>query len=154
MPAIQFGGMASGLPPNIVEQLVEVERIPIKNMETKKMKSEARLKLVNELDEGMNKIKDSIGTLASVRGFNDYKLTSGDNNIVSGTVDPNSAASGSWNIEVVELAQKAAAITNGFPDKDLTDSSLKVVRRMTTAEAWNFVAKDKESNGHILDKAM
>ncbi|MBC86550.1 MAG: hypothetical protein CL677_05160 [Bdellovibrionaceae bacterium] len=36
----------------------------------------------------------------------------------------------------------------------LTDSSLKVVRRMTTAEAWNFVAKDKESNGHILDKAM
>ncbi len=121
MPAIQFGGMASGLPPNIVEQLVEVERIPIKNMETKKMKSEARLKLVNELDEGMNKIKDSIGTLASVRGFNDYKLTSGDNNIVSGTVDPNSAASGSWNIEVVELAQKAAAITNGFPDKDRTE---------------------------------
>tara|TARA_Y100000817_G_C16846536_1_gene540265 strand:- start:26 stop:1402 length:1377 start_codon:yes stop_codon:yes gene_type:complete len=121
VPAIQFGGMASGLPPNIVEQLVEVERIPIKNMETKKMKSEARLKLVNELDEGMNKIKDSIGTLASVRGFNDYKLTSGDNNIVSGTVDPNSAASGSWNIEVVELAQKAAAITNGFPDKDRTE---------------------------------
>ncbi|MEZ4872436.1 MAG: flagellar filament capping protein FliD [Bdellovibrionales bacterium] len=121
MPAIQFGGMASGLPPNIVDQLVEAERIPIKNMETKKAKSENRLKLVNELDEGLNKIKESIGTLASVRGFQDYKLSSGDQNIIGGTVDPNSAASGSWNVEVVELAQKAAAITNGFPDKDRTE---------------------------------
>jgi flagellar hook-associated protein 2 len=27
---------------------------------------------------------------------------------------------GNWNVEVIELAQKAAAITNGFPDKDKT----------------------------------
>ena len=30
------------------------------------------------------------------------------------------AISGNWNIEVEELAQKAAAVTNGFPDKDKT----------------------------------
>lgn len=121
MPAIRFGGMASGLPPNIVEQLIEAEKLPIKNMEVKREKSESRLKLVNELDEKISAMQGSIGTLASTRGFNDIKLLTGDSNVVQGTVDPAITQPGSWNIEVVELAQKAAAITVGFPDKDTTE---------------------------------
>lgn len=119
--AIRFGGLASGLPPNIVEQIMEAEKIPIQNMENKKGRAEARLALVNELDGKLNAIKDSVGTLASVRGFNDYKLLTGDNNVVQGVIDPLNTKVGSWNIEVMELAQKAAAITNGFPDKDRTE---------------------------------
>ncbi len=118
---ITFGGMASGLPPNIVEQLMEAEKMPIRNMEVKKAKSESRLKLVNELDEKLSSIGDSIGTLASVHGFNDYKVLSGDPNIIQGSVDPLTSRPGNWNIEVKQLARKAAAITNGFPDKDRTE---------------------------------
>lgn len=121
MPKITFGGMASGLPPNIVDQLIEAERIPIQNIESKKAKSEARLKLVNDLESKVMKVKDSIGTLASNRGFQDVKLTSGNENVVQGVVDPQTASPGSWNIEVVELPQKAAAVTNGFPDRDRTE---------------------------------
>lgn len=36
MTAVRITGMASGLPPNIVEQMMEAERIPIKTMEQKK----------------------------------------------------------------------------------------------------------------------
>lgn len=77
------------------------------------------MKLVSELEDKLHAVENSLGTLASVKGFNDIKLESGDVNIVSGHADT-SAPKGTWNIEVVQLAQKASAITNGFPDKDKT----------------------------------
>lgn len=97
---------------------MEAERIPIRNLEEKKGKSEARLKLVNDLDSKLKGVNDTIKDLASSRGFSDIKLTSGDPNVLGGTVDPANYNPGSWNVEVIELAQKAAALTNGFPDKD------------------------------------
>lgn len=118
--AFTIGGLASGLPPNIVDQLMEAEKIPLKTLEQKKGKQEARLKLVDDLEKKLNAITGTIGELASAHGFTDMKLTSGDANVVQGVVDPSKAQTGSWNIEVEELAQKAAAITNGFPDKDKT----------------------------------
>ncbi len=120
MAGINIGGIASGLPPNLVDQLVDAERIPIKNLEKQKGKQENRLKLVQELETKLNGITKSIGDLASTKGFSDIKLMSGDPNVVAGTVDPNASANGSWNVEVMELAQKAAAVTNGLPDKDQT----------------------------------
>lgn len=120
MAGISLGGLGSGLPPNIVDQLIEAERIPIKHVEAQKGKQENRLKLINDLETKLNGITSTIGALASTRGFSDMKLNSGDINVVSGTVDPNAAVTGNWNIEVMDLAQKAAALTNGFPDKDKT----------------------------------
>ena len=117
---IQFGSINTGLPPNIVDQLIEAERIPIKNIEKHKEKSEAKLKLVEDLTTKISDIRKGLSELASTRGFSDIKLITGDPNIVQGTVDPGGYQPGSWNIEVVELARKAAAITNGFPDKDQT----------------------------------
>lgn len=118
--AIQFGSINTGLPPNIVDQLIEAERIPIKNIEVQKSKTEAKLKLVEDLTTKVTDIRKTLGELASTRGFSDIKLVSGDPNIINGTVDPESFQPGSWSVEVVELARKAAAVTNGFPDKDKT----------------------------------
>jgi flagellar hook-associated protein 2 len=129
--AISFGGMGSGLPPNIVDQLMEVEKIPVKTIEKAKGKEENRLKLITELETKLNAITGSIGGLASARGFSDMKLNSGDTNVVQGAVDPNAAVNGNWNIEVDALAQKAAAITNGFPDKDKTQVGVGYFRFTT-----------------------
>lgn len=118
--AIRFGSINTGLPPNIVDQLMEAERIPIKNMQEKKAKDEAKAKLVDDLAAKIGDIRKGLGELASARGFSDIKLISGDPNTVTGTVDPGGYQVGSWNVEVVQLAQKASAITNGFPDKDKT----------------------------------
>lgn len=119
MASITFGGINSGLPPNLVEQIIEAEKAPIKNIEQKKQKSETKLNLVKELETKVRAIESSLGTLASVKGFNDIKLESGDVNIVNGIAEVG-APKGSWNIEVVSLAQKASALTNGFPDKNKT----------------------------------
>jgi len=121
LAAVTIGGLASGLPPNLVDQLVEAERQPIRNLEGRREKTDTKLKLVEELDAKLKGIEASLGTLASNKGFSDIKLESGDPNVIQGTVDPTAAPKGNWNVEVIELAQKAAAVTNGFPDKDKTE---------------------------------
>ena len=118
--SIMIGGLSSGLPPNLVDQLIQAERMPLQNMETRRDKQENQLNLVGQLEEKLLGIQGTIGDLASPQGFNDLSVETGDANIVQGTVDPSMAPKGSWNIEVMELAQKAAAITNGFPDRDKT----------------------------------
>lgn len=131
MGSIRFGSINTGLPPNIVDQLIEAERIPVKQMEQKKAKSEEKLKLVQDLDTKVQAIRGSLGELANTRGFTDVKLTSGDPNILTGTVDPATYQPGSWNIEVVQLAQKASVMTNGFPDKDKTELGVGYFRFKT-----------------------
>jgi flagellar hook-associated protein 2 len=128
---ISFGGINTGLPPNIVEQLMEAERIPIKNMEGQKSKSEAQMKLVDELQTKVGDIRKNLSELSNTRGFSDIKLISGDQNVLQGTVDPNGYQAGSWNVEVVSLAQKAGAITNGFADKDRTEIGVGYIRFKT-----------------------
>ncbi len=131
MPAITFGGINTGLPPNIVEQLIEAEKIPIKNMQTQKGKSENRMKLVTEIETKINDIQGKIGELTNSKGFTDIKLNSSDPNVINGTVDPSLASSGQWTVEIDKLAEKAAAITNGFPDKDNTQLGVGYFRFKT-----------------------
>ncbi len=128
---IAIGGLGSGLPPNIVEQLMDAEKMPIKAMQQQKGKQENKLKLVTDLETKLSSISSSLGTLASMKGFQDMKLTSGDNTIINGTVDPSVGVTGSWNLEVKQLAEKAAAITNGFPDKDKTEIGVGYFRFKT-----------------------
>lgn len=120
MAAIRFGGMASGLPPNIVDQIMEAERIPVKTMEASKLKEDDKLKLVTELETKVGDITKNLNELVGVRGFVNSKFTSGDPNIIDGNVDPENAVTGEWQLEVLQLAQKPGALSNGFPDKDTT----------------------------------
>jgi len=124
-------GMASGLPPNIVEQLMEAERIPVKNMEAQKNKNEDKLKLVTELETKVNDITKNLNELTSTKGFMDKKLTSGDPNIVDGSLDPSFAVPGDYSLEVLQLAEKPAAISNGFPDKDKTQLGVGYIKFQT-----------------------
>lgn len=128
MAGIRISGMASGLPPNIVEQLMEAERIPVKTMETEKSKQDNKLKLVTDLDTKVRDITKNLNELTGAGGFLDKKLTSGDPNVVDGTVDPNSAIPGDYQIEVVQLAQKPAAISNTFPDRDKTQIGVGYIK--------------------------
>jgi flagellar hook-associated protein 2 len=141
--AITFGGIATGLPPNLVDQLVAAERIPITKMEETRSKSESRLKLVGDLETKVTDITKSVGELSNTRGFADLKLISSDPNVVEGAVDPNAAVNGTWSLEVVDLAQRPAAITNGFPDKDRTQIGIGY---------FKFDTKDGERSVFINSK--
>lgn len=103
----------------------------MKQMEQRKGKTGEKLKLVEELQSKVQGVRASLGELANTRGFTDVKLTSGDPNVIGGTVDPGGYQPGSWNVEVVQLAQKASVITNGFPDKDQTEIGVGYFRFKT-----------------------
>ena len=132
MAGVRITGMASGLPPNIVDQLVEAERIPLKQLETKKVKQEDTLKLVTDLDGKVTEITKSLGELLGTRGFTDTKLISGDPNVVDGTVDPNATVTGDYSIEILQLAQKPGAISNGFPDRKSTQMGVGYIKFQTS----------------------
>ena len=128
MAGFRISGMASGLPPNIVEQLMEAERIPVKTMEATKAKTDDKLKLVTELETKITDITKNLGELTSTKGFSDKKMTSGDPNIVDGTLDAGAAVPGDYSLEVLQLAEKPSAISNGFPDKDKTKMGVGYIK--------------------------
>lgn len=128
MAGIRFTGMASGLPPNIVDQLMDAERIPVKQMETSKIKQEDKLKLVQDLETKVNDITKNLSELTNNGGFSDKKFVSGDPNIVDGQIDPALAVPGDYSIEVIQLAQNPAAISNGFPDRDSTQMGVGYIK--------------------------
>lgn len=128
MAGVRIMGMASGLPPNIVEQLMDAERIPINQMKNKKAEDEDRLKLVGDLEGKINEIQKNLTELTGTNGFFNNKLISGDPNVIDGVVDPEKVMTGEWQIEVMRLAQKPGAMSNGFPDRDKTQMGVGYIR--------------------------
>ncbi|MFN7905670.1 MAG: flagellar filament capping protein FliD [Pseudobdellovibrionaceae bacterium] len=133
MAGVRISGMASGLPPDIVEQLMNAERMPLKNLETKKAKLQDTEKLVVELETKVSDINKNLGELTNTRGFSDLKLISGDPSIVDGTVDPEAVVTGDYGIEVVQLATKPGAMSNGFPDKNETQVGVGYIKFETSS---------------------
>ncbi|NUM59435.1 MAG: flagellar filament capping protein FliD [Bdellovibrionaceae bacterium] len=138
-------GMASGLPPNIVDQLVEAERVPLKQIETKKNKQEDVLKIVTDLETKVSEITKNLGELTNTKGFIDTKLISGDPNTIDGVVDPGAVVNGEYSIEVMQLAQKPGAISNGFPDKDKTQMGVGYIKFETSQGLKEVYIKGENS---------
>jgi len=154
MGAIRFSGMASGLPPNIVDQIMEAERIPVKTMEGHKAKEEGKQKLVGDLTTKITDITKNITELVGIRGFTNNKLVSGDPNIIDGTVDPNAAVTGQWQVEVVQLAQKPGAVSNSFPDKDSTQIGVGYLRFDTPEGRKDVYINEKNNTLDGMAKAI
>lgn len=114
---ISFGSINTGLPKDIVKQIVEAERIPIKKMENRKSKIEDKKKLVNELGDLINALKKSVLENGNARSLRELKVDSNDE-LVAITADKNIANPANYQFEVVQLAQKSSAMSSGFEDKD------------------------------------
>lgn len=150
MANIHFSGMASGLPPNIVETIMEAERIPVKQMEAKKTVEDGKLNLVNDLETKINDISKNLSELVGVRGFMNNKLVSGDPNVIDGAVDPDTAVTGQWQVEVMQLAQKPGAVSNGFPDRDRSEIGIGYLK-FKTSNGMKEVYIGGDGKGATLD---
>jgi flagellar hook-associated protein 2 len=125
---IRINGLASGLPPNLVDQVIEAERMPVKQMEAQKVKIEDKVKLVTDLETKVNDINKSLTAIIGSKGFIDKKFNSSYPEILNGTIDPETAEAGEWTIEVLELAGKPSVVTGGFPDKDKTTMGVGYIK--------------------------
>ncbi len=154
MSGVRLTGFSGAIPPNLVDQLVEAERIPVKQLEAKKLKQEDTIKLVGELETKVTAITKNVGELVGVKGFSDLKLISGDPNIIDGSVDPAAAPTGEYSIEVLQLAQKPGAMTNGFPDKDKTQVGVGYIKFDTPEGEKEVYVNGKNSTLEGLSKTI
>lgn len=116
---ISFGSINSGLPKDIVQQIIAAEKIPIQQMESRKAKLANKQSLVKDLTAKVEAVRGDIFANKSSRSFRELKIdVSGDS--ITASVDKNLAEPGTYQIEVVQLAQKSSAISNGVEDKDET----------------------------------
>lgn len=116
---IAFGSINTGLPKDIVQQIVEAEKVPLKKMEVRKQKTENKKKLLDDLMGRVENLRGSVYANKSDKSFKEFSVNiSGEG--ITATVDKNLVSPGSYQIEVLQLAQKSSAISNGVEDKDNT----------------------------------
>jgi flagellar hook-associated protein 2 len=115
--SIAFGSINTGLPKDIVKQIISAEQIPIQKMEERKGKIQEKQKLVNQMTDLMQKVKDNLAKNSSAQSLKELKVDT-NNEMIGVTFDKNVADVGNYQLEVVQLAQKSSAMTSGFADKD------------------------------------
>ncbi len=142
---IRVSGLSSGLPPNLVDQVIEAERMPVKKMQEDKAKIEDKVKLVTDFETKINDILKNLSTIVSMKGFSDMTFKSGFPDIVDGVVDPALAESGDWTLEVEQLATKPAIVSSGV--ESATETSLGVgYIKFTTSDGDHEIYIDKENS--------
>ena len=114
---ISFGSINTGLPKDIVQQIISAEKIPVQNMEKQKGKITDKKGLVDQLVKLVEDVRGNLALNANARSLRELKIDTNED-IISATADKNKAVPGTYQIEVMELAQKSSAMSTGFEDKD------------------------------------
>ena len=125
---ISFGSINSGLPKDIVQQIVEAEKVPVQQMEVRKSKIENKKALVGQLASLLENMRGEVLKNKNARSLRELAINTGDAKEINVTADKNIADPGKYSIEVVQLAQKSSAITNGVEDKDKTYVGVGYIR--------------------------
>ena len=114
---IAFGSISTGLPKDIVKQIIAAEQIPVQNMEKQKSKIADKKGLVDQLLKLVEDVRGNLATNANARALRELKVDT-NNDLIGVTTDKSRAVPGSYQIEVTSLAQKSSAMSTGFEDKD------------------------------------
>lgn len=144
---IAFGSINSGLPKDIVQQIVEAEKIPIKQMEARKGKFQDKQALVSELTKLVESMRGEILKNKGERSLRELAVNTGGNRNIAVTADKNVAMPGSHTIEVLELAQKSSALTNRVEDKDKTYIGVGYIKaEMPNGETKEIYIDEQHAN--------
>ena len=117
--AIAFGSINSGLPKDIVQQIISAEKIPLAQMNSRKGKIENKKALLGDLTQRVENLRGDIYASKTARSLREFEVNVSDD-WAKVSVDKNLAEPGSYQLEVIQLATKSSAISNGVEDKDKT----------------------------------
>jgi flagellar hook-associated protein 2 len=109
------GGQLNGA----LKALIEAERQPIKQLESRKGKEEQRMKLFQEFKGKFANFDKALSELSNFNKFKEFKVDLGDGaNSMNVTVDKEKVQPGSYDIEIAALAKRSSIISNGFESPD------------------------------------
>ena len=127
---ISAPGLGSGLDvSSIVSQLVQVEGEPIANrLNLREAGIQAKISAFGTLKSALSAFGESASALKSLTTFQAKSAASGDKNVFTATATE-SAAVGSYDIEVVKLAKAHQLTSAGFASIDSVVGGAHVLRR-------------------------
>jgi flagellar hook-associated protein 2 len=116
---LRFDPVGGGQFKQAVKQIIEAESQPLKALEARKNKEEARMKLFQEFKSKFQGVDKAINEISSFRKLRELKADLGDGaSIVSVTLDKEKAEPGQYTLEIDELATRTSTISNGFENPD------------------------------------
>jgi flagellar hook-associated protein 2 len=131
-----------------IRKIIEAESAPIKQMEARKSREEAKLKLFQDFKGRFTGLDRSLIDIAGFQKFRELKVDLGEGDKqVSVTIDKDKAQPGSYQIEVSQLAARSSMISNGFPDPDDTVLGIGFVTiEMDNGESSEIYVDDSDSS--------
>ncbi|MDH3347550.1 MAG: flagellar filament capping protein FliD [Desulfobulbaceae bacterium] len=148
MASISFGGLASGLDTNtIVSELMRLERQPISRLENDKSFLQTRLTAFSNFD---NKLKDLLGAfekLDTPDELRSYSAKAATEDYFS-VAASSTAAPGSYEIEVVNLARVQKDVSSGYTSASSTSFTAGTINISGT----DIAITDTDSLADITDK--
>ena len=118
MATIQAPGIGSGLDVNsIISQLMELERQPLRKLESKQSVINAQISAFGSLKSKVSDFQSAMASLSSLSSFQKYQATSGDEAIFSASAS-STAAAGSYTVDVTQLAERDKIATKAYTDSN------------------------------------
>lgn len=112
--AISSVGIGSGLDvESIVTQMIALEKQPIKTLEAKATVIESKISTYGEIKSLTDDLNAAVRDLTLDRTWNTVKINSSNSSAVNATMT-GSAAAGSYNIKVEQLAQSQTSVSGKF----------------------------------------
>lgn len=116
---LRFDPIGGGQFKQALKQLIEIERQPVKNLEVRKQREEARMKLFQDFKTKFTGFDKTLGEFTDFRKFRELKADLGDGqNYFSVTLDKDRAEPGTYTIQIEQLAARTSVMTNGFENPD------------------------------------
>lgn len=117
---IRMPGSTTGLfDPKVVEQLIEVEKIPIENATKRKEEFETEKEEFSKIQSMVSELDSALNELKTKTDFYKMKVESSHPDIIDGSVE-SFTLTGTYEFEVRGLAKAEKELAYGFPDKDET----------------------------------
>lgn len=118
--AITFGGLATGIDTeSIISALMEIEREPLNRLESEKSYLSSRLEAFSNFEDKLNALSSAIDEMNDPDKLGSFTATAGSDEFFSLTMESSSLASaGSFQLEVVNLAQVQKDVSVGYSETD------------------------------------
>ena len=143
-------GLASGLDTaSIISQLIELERLPIKNLETQKSSLQKKQDVLRSINTKLNTLKNLAADLKLASFYQTNAATVSDNTVLKATAS-SSAAAGSYTIEVVQKATQHVVASAKNKDEEVSLSNDGIIKINGKEISFSYAVKDE--NGEIVRK--
>ncbi len=116
---LRFDPMGGGQFNQMIKKIVEAESQPIKQLETRKGREEAKMKLFQEFKGKFANFDNTLQGFTNFQKFRELKVDLGDGDKQAGiSIDKTKAQPGTYQVEVMQLAGRSSMASNSFASAD------------------------------------